>query len=239
MSTVLVAEEKRLSAVDSVIENIKRWLLTKKLKPGDRMPNEFQLSTLLATSRGSIREAMKILAAFGIVEIRQGDGTYIARKIKSAPFDPLLFSLIASEADTRELSELRESIECTVVKLIIENASDDELIRLKELHRELEDLIAGGSALTEEIVTGDLAFHHLMAAICGNRLIEKIYNFIMEFLQPTIKGKGVLRAHYGILNALMRRDLEMAVTAIKESYTPWQDDLPDEDCRNKQQLIGG
>jgi len=221
----LVAEDKRQSAVSYVIANIKRWILTKKLKPGDRLPSESELSKLLSTSRGSIREAMKNLSAFRIIQIRQGDGTYVSTTVGSVPFDPLLFSLILTEAETHEILELRESIEIIVVKLIIKNAGEDDLERLKEVPRALEDRIAM-KADRNEIIARDLEFHATMAEICGNRLIEKIYGFIMEFLQPTIRGEGVVPAHGNILDALLRRDVEKAVKAIILSHDPWERGLP-------------
>ena len=64
-------------------------LLTKRVRPGDRLPAETELTRLLSVSRGSVREAMKILSALGIVEVRRGDGTYISKGGSEVMFDPL------------------------------------------------------------------------------------------------------------------------------------------------------
>ena len=93
--------QQRKSAVDSVIETIRNLLLTKQLKRGDRLPNEIELTKKLSTSRGSIREAMKILSSFGIVEIKRGDGTYISHSTSNRLFDHLVFQMILSDTDKK------------------------------------------------------------------------------------------------------------------------------------------
>src|SRR6056297_1598946 len=93
-SNDLFKTTKRESAVDLVINTIKKLIINKKLQPGDRLPSEMELANSFDVSRGSIREAMKILSAFGIVEIKRGDGTYISDSFNKDIFDPLLFRLI-------------------------------------------------------------------------------------------------------------------------------------------------
>lgn len=68
----LFKKDKRESAVDIVVNNIKQLLIERKLKPGDRLPSELEISEGMGVSRGSVREAMKILTAFGLVDIRVG-----------------------------------------------------------------------------------------------------------------------------------------------------------------------
>ena len=74
----LFEKKTKVSAVDLVINSIKNILLQKKILPGDLLPSELALAESLGVGRGSVREALKILDAFGIIEIIHGDGTYIA-----------------------------------------------------------------------------------------------------------------------------------------------------------------
>lgn len=73
----LFEASKRESAVDLVVNSIKQLLMERTLKPGDKLPSELEISEELRVSRGSVREAMKILSAFGLVDIRVGNGTYV------------------------------------------------------------------------------------------------------------------------------------------------------------------
>lgn len=223
--------DRRESAVDRVLNVVKEALLTEKLKPGDKLPSEMDLSRKLAISRGSIREAMKVLSAFGIVEIRRGDGTYISKSDNKVIFEPLLFSLILSRTNIRELVELRELLEVEIVKLIIRNASDADLkdIRKKvvEMRRQIR---SNDEGRIERIVESDLSFHRALGRATRNKFVEKIYYFVMDFFASTIKtsieGQGkrfiAMRDHLRIYDALAERNIDEAVAAVKKSIIAWK-----------------
>ena len=82
----LFEASKRESAVDLVVNSIKQLLMERTLKPGDKLPSELEISEELRVSRGSVREAMKILSAFGLVDIRVGNGTYVCETPLWIPF---------------------------------------------------------------------------------------------------------------------------------------------------------
>ncbi|MFQ7553011.1 MAG: FadR/GntR family transcriptional regulator [Blautia marasmi] len=90
----LFEASKRESAVDIVVNSIKQLLMERRLKPGDKLPNELEISEGLGVSRGSVREAMKILSAFGLVDIRVGNGTYVCETPGNELIDSLLFSFL-------------------------------------------------------------------------------------------------------------------------------------------------
>ena len=96
-ATTLFEKKTKVSAVDLVIDNIKSVLINKKIAPGDLLPSEQAMAEGLGVGRGSVREALKILDAFGIVEIIHGDGTYIATSANKKIFDPLIYSLIIAQ----------------------------------------------------------------------------------------------------------------------------------------------
>jgi len=223
--------EKLESAVDRVLNVFKEALITGRLKPGDRIPSEMELSRSLSMSRGSVREAMKILDAFGIVEIRRGDGTYIAKSDHKVVFDPLLFSLILSNANVKELVELRELMEFAIVKLIIEHAGDTELKSIEEKTLQMEELIEKfGEIGVDELVQSDLAFHRAMGDAAQNGLVKKIYSFVMDFFEPSIRithekergGRKALFHHQKIYEALKNRNVEEAIEAVEDSIVAWK-----------------
>jgi GntR family transcriptional repressor for pyruvate dehydrogenase complex len=204
-----IAQRPRESAVEYVIGTIKDFLLTKRLKPGDRLPSEFELAEKLNVSRGSVRMAMRVLREFGILDIRQGDGTYIADKAGKASFDPLLFQLI-----------LTNPIEMGVVRLIVDNATDEDLRTLRLAHESLGECGDDHECLR----SADLKFHAVMAEITGNELMEKIYNFTMEYFAPYVTGKGAYGLHQQIVEALEARDVSKAYEAVAESVEVWRDE---------------
>ncbi|MEN3185198.1 MAG: FadR/GntR family transcriptional regulator [Atribacterota bacterium] len=226
----LFALPDRDSATDLVIKHIKTLFVEKKLRPGDRLPSEYELSEAMGVSRGSIREAMKILKAVGVVEIKQGDGTYVTQPSTRAYFDPLFFELLLTEASVREFMELREIIESGVLRLVVTNASDQELRELTSVHQKMENAVATLQSTFRELTQLDIEFHLTLGRLTHNVLLEKIYRFILDFFAPTIErtyhrektGANALRLHRDILNALIERDGEKVQSALRESIHEWQ-----------------
>lgn len=221
--------QKKESAVDVVVNNIKRLLLTKQLLPGDRLPNETELAKSLAVSRGSVRAAMNKFSAFGIVEVKQGDGTYISTSIGTALFDPLLFSFILAKPDLKELAEFRELMEIQIIKLIIKNADEDDIKQIETAYHEMEQKFNNGDLNPASFSESDLNFHAALGSATKNKLVEKTYEFILKFFEPSIEkthekqkfGINALHIHRKILDALIEKDLDKAVKAIEDSVNEW------------------
>lgn len=225
----LFKKDKRESAVDIVVNNIKQLLIERKLKPGDRLPSELEISEGLGVSRGSVREAMKILTAFGLVDIRVGNGTYICDAPGTKLMDSLLFSFFIANPDTRNLYELRKALEIDVLQLILVHYDENEDDRnaLEANLQELSQLIADG-APPDQIQENDLAFHHLMGSCTTNPLLEQIYNIVIDFMEPSIAathkkqhGEYVYKVHADIVNVIKTRNGERISEAVAASVDTW------------------
>jgi Transcriptional regulators len=221
---------KRKSTVDMVIEKIQELLLTKKLKPGDKLPNEMELTKNLSASRGSVREAMKILESYGVLEIKRGDGTYISTTVNDTIFDHLFFKLILSDVDKRELIELRRLIETGIIKIIIANASKEDIDAIEKTHHYMEQKFTQPGVSAKELTRYDLAFHYALGKATKNMLIEKIYNFTLELLTPSIESTYLmdktldasrLTIHGNILEGIKEGNLGKALKAVEDSIDRW------------------
>ena len=218
---LFVRGDKPPSNVETVVSTIKDLLIKRHLHPGDLIPSENELSESLSISRGSIREAMKILAAFGVIEIRQGNGTYISTSTNKKLLDPLLFSILVSEPDLEELVELRVMIECGIVGLIARHASKEDLARLETAYEAMEAQAAKGITDIDALLATDLEFHRIMGEITENSLVRNVYGFVMELFSPTMRPGHGLESHKKILEALVARDAEAAAAAVKEHDATW------------------
>lgn len=229
VNSELFRAPQRKTAVETVIGKIKELILTGQIKPGDRLPNELELSESLGASRGSVREALKILDAFGIIDIRRGDGTYIADSVNSKMFDHILFHIILSGVDKHSLMELRELMEIGIASIIIKRTGTDSIAPIRRAHSDMETLIQSGSADPQQLTQADLAFHQALADATGNDLIVKIYGFVLELFVPSIHathtnkrhGLNAFRLHTQIVDALEGKDMEKAKAAILESIEDW------------------
>jgi len=227
----LFEAQKKKSTVDTVIDSIRQLLLRKKLRPGQKIPSEAEIAEGLAVSRGSVREAMKILSAFGIVDIKVGDGTYIASEPKSAIIDPLLFNIMLCNPDHQELSEFRKRIELVIVELIIEHKSENKTERedLAKNLRELERL-QGEPSKIEDFSRNDMDFHRLLGKACHNRIAQKVYDFVLDYLEQSILdthlgqtgGGRAYATHSQILEAIRLNDIDLAKQAVYHSVDVWK-----------------
>ncbi len=229
--SVFLASKPTASSVDFVVNSIKELLLGKKVIPGDRLPPETELCRLLSVSRGSVREAMKILSALGIVEVKRGDGTYISTGGGEVMFYPLLFSLIVSQPEFGELKELRLILEKNVVRLAVQNATDDDLLQLRECVEKTLSLKDKAEKKYDELLALDLEFHAILGRAGKNRPLETIYRFVMQYFRPFIaqsltKHSNFSRestdAHQKILTAVEQRDVTAAEKAVEESTEVWE-----------------
>ena len=228
-SPELFKAPRRMSTVEMVIEKIKELLVARHLKPGDKLPNEMELTRSLLASRGSIREAMKILDAFGILEIRRGDGTYVSTSASGTAIDHILFQLIMCDADKRKLRELRELIEVGITKIILANAAEEDIRAIEEQYQRMADMLERGERDRKVLTRCDIDFHRTLGRATHNELIEKIYDFTLELFAPSIEqthshaeaGALALRVHRQVLEGIRNHDPEQARAAIVESIKVW------------------
>jgi DNA-binding FadR family transcriptional regulator len=222
-------KRNRESAVEFVLDYIKNQFSTNRLSPGDRIPTENILAEEIGVSRTSVREAMKILSAFGIIEIKRGDGTYISKEVKQSFLNPLTFMFLLSKPNAQELIELREMLEIGVMNLIIKNASPEDIQKLEQEHLKMKKNINNGNITNKSMAVSNYNFHLVMAEATKNELIEKVYAYIMEYFLPTFleihkdpkANERTLEIHEHMLEALKEKSMAKAKSATDESVTSW------------------
>lgn len=212
------------SSVDFVINSIRNALLNKKLKPGDRLPSENELATTMQVSRSTIREAMKVLSAYGIIDVVHGNGTFICRSDENISMDSILFSFLLSQPSKREQLEFREWMERTVLSLVIQNATQENLDALEANYAELLSV----SDDAEASIENDLQFHRLLGNFTGNRLISRIYMFSITYFQASIESthknfgsRGAQRVHRLTIDVIRERAYDRVEEVIAENEKTW------------------
>lgn len=172
------AGKENRTLADQAAEELISLIRGGDYSPGDKLPTEVELSELLDVGRNTVREALRILVSRNIVTVRQGSGTFISEK-QGVSDDPFGFSLVEDRRElTRDLIQIRVILEPPIAALAAQNASEEELVRLKEILLEIEDLIER----QEDYAEKDVEFH-VQIANCS-------HNSVMSNLVPVI-GKGV------------------------------------------------
>lgn len=221
--------ERRASAVDLVVNHIKQLLMERKLNPNDRLPTELEISEGMGVSRGSVREAMKILSAFGLVDIRVGNGTYVSDRPGNNLMDTFLFSFYLSNPNLEDMYELRVFFEIDVLQSILKHRSEnaEERALLGENLNQLKEYIKN-QASSETLLENDIEFHRIMGKASCNILMERIYNFIIDILRPSIqethkgqRGELILESHQRIYDVIENNDVTRVSDAITASINVW------------------
>ncbi|MGP8311710.1 FadR/GntR family transcriptional regulator [Enterocloster aldenensis] len=167
----LLTASKRESAVDIVINDIKQSLINRRLLPGDRLPNELEIAEGLGVSRGSVREAMKTLSAFGLVDIKVGNGTFVCGTSANKLIESLLFTFFITNPDMDSLYEFRHIFELDILEMILKhyNQNIEERAALEKKLSQLRNLI-DNEASADQIMENDIEFHQLLGNACHNSM---------------------------------------------------------------------
>ncbi|MDQ0577243.1 GntR family transcriptional repressor for pyruvate dehydrogenase complex [Agromyces albus] len=191
-----------------------------ELKAGDRLPIEKDLAAQLGVSRGSLREAVRSLATLGVLETRQGDGTYVTKLDSGSLLRPLEFWARLQEAtQSAELLAVRRVLETESAGLAAVRLTDDELAELEGILADIDVGLTTGNLAPEAFIDADAAFHRRIAVASGNAALAALIDSLMT---RTLRGRlwraiterdsvGEAHAeHRAILAALRTRDAERA-----------------------------
>lgn len=200
-----------------IVEIFKKALANGTFKIGDKLPPERELSEMLGAGRSSLREAISILSAYGIVEVRHGEGTYITDQFIENVFDFLGFTNVTNPQNFRHLMKLREVMEVGSVDMIYEHATPEDLERLEWYASQLKHAVD-----QEEKAKLDLLFHQNLMACTRNPIFIRIYNMSLKLLYSLIYRlisepevhRVAQEDHIAILTALKQGELDCCRGAI-------------------------
>ncbi|MCQ3802940.1 MAG: FCD domain-containing protein [bacterium] len=152
------------SATDRTIDGIVSMIGSGELKPTTRLPPESELGTLMGVSRGSLREAVRVLTHLGILDVRVGDGTYVtdlsgANLLRGFA----LLGRVANEKTVLEIFEIRRVLESAAAAMAASRITSDALAELEEHLKALRS-----ETDNDNFVKMDIRFHDLIAAATGN-----------------------------------------------------------------------
>jgi DNA-binding FadR family transcriptional regulator len=224
------AGRRRPSRATEVQEAVKDIILRRGLTTGDPLPTESELMDELGIGRNSVREALKVLQAVGIVDIRHGFGMFVGRMSLNGFVDELAFhSRITLQGERNHLGnliEIREVLESGLVLRLIERHEGADLSELLAPIREvIEDMQAEAlvGAISPET---DRLFHDLLYRPLRNPLVGQllgafwqVYHELRDDLgTPDESPTDVLRTHQEIYRAVLAGDGTAATAAMRDHF---------------------
>jgi DNA-binding FadR family transcriptional regulator len=213
------AKQKRI--FEDVILQIQDAILEGKLETGDKLPAERQLINTFGISRGTLREAFRVLEQKGLIYIKQGvDGGAIVKAVTISKVSESLGLLIRShKISLSDLAEFRENIEGIVAGLAAERAKEEDIRYLKHLLIELGSYVKEGVSHWDAFIEVDNQWHMALAHITGNPLYESVLQTVHDninsyYNQFLPKKEELMRKNYrdlsGILRAVEKRQASKA-----------------------------
>ncbi|RNL62535.1 FadR family transcriptional regulator [Nocardioides marmoriginsengisoli] len=176
-----------MALTDDAIEKIKAMIIDGSLKPGDRLPREADLAEQLGISRGSLREAVRALSMMRIIDVRQGDGTYVSGLTPEILLETMAFVIdFHQDASILDLFEVRRALEPMAAEKAARLMTDDETARLLALVDEI-----GPDSSIEDLVANDLEFHHRIAEASGNAVLCSFIDGVSGRTQRARIWRGV------------------------------------------------
>jgi len=205
------------SIVVELTKKLLEYIFSGSIRPGEKLPTERKLQEALGVGRSSIREALKALTVLGIVEVRQGDGTYLKKLDSALLTQSIEWGLLLGEKHMMDIIEARKEIELAIVKYAALRRTEEELRELSTILERLKH------STPDDFVEYDIAFHLKVADMAKNTALKGVLASIQSLLRTWIKcvidaaGETSFSYldHYNVYRAIAARDPQAAFEAME------------------------
>jgi len=209
----------RANLAETAVSSIRNEITAERWMVGERIPNETTLADMLAVSRGTVREAVRVLVAQGYLETRQGSGTYVRSVIDT---DESLLRM--RRTGLRDQVETRCALEVEAARLAAIRHTPATISHLRQLLADRGDY---DSTHHHHYVERDLAFHKAVIAASGNSAFVAVYEFfsasIQEVIKATVTGElpePDMTAHLAIVDAIASGNPDLAAATTRAFMAP-------------------
>lgn len=228
---------KGKTLVEQTTEKIIDYITENKMQPGQQLPTEAEFTAKLNVSRGTLRDAFKVLIARNILEARQGSGTFIAENM-GIPDDPLGLTFIYDDdALALDMLDVRLMLEPAIAGMAAINATPAQKQQLHELTKTLARHIAENNSYADD----DGCFHQLIAEASGNRVIGNLTHILFSSIYKNIeltlnvqKESNTLFYHKKILKAINEGDAAAASMYMNMHLCLLKDFMLDKYAKDKE-----
>ncbi|MEV6826682.1 FadR/GntR family transcriptional regulator [Amycolatopsis sp. NPDC051102] len=207
-----LATTRRAGLVDQVIEQLRTAVTQGEWPIGERIPTETELVEQLGVGRNTVREAVRALAHTGLLEVRQGDGTYVRA---TSEVSGAIRRLCGTEL--REVLQVRRTLEVEGARLAAVERTEDEVAELHALLARREtDLRAGR---WQDFARTDAEFHYAVVRAGHNTLLSELYRGLTEVITASVAATASITpgadhmpeiGHEGLAEAIADRDPDRA-----------------------------
>ena len=217
---------KEASKSEKIVAHIRDAIITGELRPGDRLLNERELAKMLDVGRPLLREVVRSLSILGVLETRQGDGTYVGRISIDSFSEYFTFFLAQNESALSDIIQARIAIESQAVRMACNLATAADLAEMERCLSDLEATALDAAQGAE----ADFRFHCALVAASHSPSLITVYRAISELMrhshlrrrqQTAIrkdKISDLIECHRSIYRAVARKDEALAESKLREHF---------------------
>ncbi|ALR11698.1 GntR family transcriptional regulator [Mycobacteroides saopaulense] len=214
---------RRQTLIGQVTEQLREEILSGRWAIGARIPTEPELCELTGTSRNTIREAVQALVHAGMLERRQGSGTYV---LSLGGGGSAIADYFAA-ANDRDLIELRQTLEVTAAGLAAQRRDEDDIEQLRALLRRRNELWAPlhvAPQHVEDAISTDIAVHRAVVAASHNALYLELYDSLLGLMDHYMRGNPIgaecsfEHEHTKLVEGVIAGDIEAAEAATEQLF---------------------
>ncbi|MBI3988789.1 MAG: FadR family transcriptional regulator [candidate division NC10 bacterium] len=203
---------KKTKVYKGIVLQLRNLIAEGKLKPGDQLPPERELSETFQVSRASVREAIRALESLGLVESRQGEGTYVVDNVQIL-LQRLAGDLLEEQDALLEIFEARKILEPEIAAFAAKRATPLEIQEMANiLERQAQEIARGGTGVEE-----DTAFHSALARAAKNMLLLRLTDAIVDSLRKS-RERSLQTGDRPVRSLAGHREI---LEAIKAQDTGW------------------
>ncbi len=217
---------KQKTVTFQIMEQLKKLIVSGSLKPGDKMPNEYELAEMFGVGRSTIREVLKIFQYMGVIELRNPKGTFICES-SNISSEALEWSMLLGQKDFSEIIEMRIVMEQQGLWYLLEYHKDDKNLKesaIMKLRLEIDKMDDAVNRKNIEVrLDADYNFHGHIIEVCENRIFNNMYktmrNFMVEEIASSQKDMqhmlAVPKNHEFLLDAIIQGDYSSAADQFR------------------------
>lgn len=220
------------NVVDRIVKQITDKIISGDLKPGDKLPTEPELCRTFQVGRNSVREAIKILCAYGIVYIKRAEGTFINDRYSQKMLDPMLYGILLQGNFAEDIVLLRKVLDIGILHTVMDTVTEDQLNMLSDHLERLKTLVFAPEPDMEAIFDADVDFHMEITRFTGNEMLYSIYSYVDRITRPSrdhalqiILDKNekntFIELHEKIITLIRERQFDEIETTLTNHYQFW------------------
>lgn len=221
------------SIVTKIINQITQAIISGEIKPGDKLPTETSLCSSFQVGRNSVREAIKIMEAYGMVYIKRPEGTFVSDSYNQNMLDPMLYGILLQKSRSQEIIELRKVLDIGILQVVMEKSTPDLIENMTHYLDLLEKEVNAPKPSIDAILQADINFHMAITKAANNEMLLSMYSYVDRITEPSrfvatqmaLKNKEAndfIALHKQLITIILEKNFQEIDKTLTAHYTFWQ-----------------